>query len=128
MGAGASVQDAPTNNSAGASGKTAGTPQLLTEKSHKLIQNTLSYYDVENYLSREFAKADVNQDTSLDYPEFIKLVKGLNLNMKDDEILALQRSIDDNKDGRIVLSEVLAKSADLLKKMWVEQDLSVEIS
>lgn len=114
MGAGASTKDAA---SADGSAVLPSKAPLLSDKAEKLVRSTLSYADAERYLAREFAKADVNQDTSLDRMEFVKLIKSLDLNINDEEIEYLQNAIDADNDGRIVLTEVLAKSPYLLKKM-----------
>jgi Ca2+-binding EF-hand superfamily protein len=90
---------------------------VLSGAAEKLVRSTLSYADAERYLAREFAKADANNDTSLDLNEFTKLIRSLSLNISEEEMECLRAAIDSDSDGRIVLSEVLAKSPYLLKKM-----------
>jgi hypothetical protein len=66
-------------------------------------------------------RADVNRDNELSYPEFVKFIKELQLNIRDKEIFSLQQELDQNHDHKINLEEILAKAPDLLKKMCVWQ-------
>src|SRR6056297_967044 len=59
---------------------------LQDKKTHRLPTTAGEYDDIVAWLNWEFAKHDKNKDGSLDYDEFVRFIRSLNLNLSSKEV------------------------------------------
>jgi Ca2+-binding EF-hand superfamily protein len=64
------------------------------------------YDEILAWLDWEFRKSDLNKDGCLDYPEFMRFVRSLDLKLGTKEVFQFFTLADRDNDERIVWNEV----------------------
>ena len=91
-----------------------------SQQSRQLAQlvDATRYDEIISWLDWEFRKADINQDGNLEYHEFFRFMKALDLRLTNSEIFSFYSYADTDRDGIVVWSEILKDIPNILKHIY----------
>jgi Ca2+-binding EF-hand superfamily protein len=77
---------------------------------------------IEDYLKREFMKADNDGTGTLDTKEFFAMLSGLLINLSDMEITQLHSHVDMDSDGAIDWQEFVSRAPKQLQRIYANEE------
>jgi Ca2+-binding EF-hand superfamily protein len=77
---------------------------------------------IEEYLKREFMKADSDGTGTLDTREFFDMLKGLLINLSDMQITQLHSHVDMDSDGAIDWQEFVSRAPKQLQRIYSQEE------